>query len=133
MTPEQYAITSVEIDRDDRTTIVTVRPLDDRQAFNLGVSQIEPQFTEGLEGVGIARCRPEDHYDPQLGAYIATSRAIADLARATEARVVGLVRTEQEHQLDQLGERFSEAINEFVETYNGAMASVGHDGRIVSL
>ena len=56
-----------------RTTVSTVIP----EAGSLA---------DGLVGTGIARCRPDDHFDDVVGEKIATARAVQDLGRAMEAR-----------------------------------------------
>lgn len=39
---------------------------------------------QGLSGTGVARCRPEDVFVPEVGEAIALGRAIQDLGRQVE-------------------------------------------------
>lgn len=66
--------------------------------------------TRGLVGRGVARCRPEDHFDLDIGRQIAAARAQVDLARKIEEATIAAVRTEADY-------RMTEALNEFVDAF----------------
>lgn len=123
---------AVDLETDGQTTIAHVGPLGPTDLDHLGLTSLESEMTRGLVGVGIARCRPEDHYDQTIGTYIAVSRAMADIAAQIEARAVAAVVTERQYQLSELGKAGAAAINEVIETFNEAIAAAGAMDRIVS-
>lgn len=69
----------VDVEYDGLTTVVQMAADGDSYA-----SAMNPE----LIGIGVARCRPEDHYEADVGLDIASARAAADLARQHEERAL---------------------------------------------
>lgn len=55
--------------------------------------------TPNLCGLGTARCREDDHYDPRIGGDIALGRALQELGERVEAEAARLVVTEEQARL----------------------------------
>lgn len=100
--------------------MVSVGTLDFHVAFKKRDTHVTA-IAETARGVviayGSARCRKDDHYDPNIGMDIATGRALKDLGETVE--LIGLERsvTEQQFQNSQIVasielivDRFSEAM-----------------------
>ena len=124
---------NAEVETDGTTTIATVSSFGpDEMLARFGLVAVSPEFLNGINGVGIARCRPEDHYDEVIGTYIAVSRANADFVRQVEDRVIASVITEKQHRLDNIGEAMAGAINDLTEVFNEALHEAGSTGRITA-
>lgn len=108
----------LDIETDGRTTIATARP-------TIHPGTIAPQFSDGEEGVGIARCRKEDRFSENIGTYLAASRAIRELVDRVEQRALAAVETEQQARMRELGEDIAEGINDLIEGFNDAFAQAG--------
>lgn len=69
------------------TVLVTAHP-----------DSIGEMLTPGEVGVGVARCRPEDHFEEEVGLAIATARAAKDLSEKGERAALALSMTEEGYQ-----------------------------------
>lgn len=125
------ASVNVELELAGPTTIATVTPPTPEQYRRRGQVAMRPEFTEGLSGVGIARCRPEDHYDQGIGIYLATIRAHQNFLEQVAQRVVASVETETEYQQRIAGERVAAALQEVVDSFNNALEAAGIEGAII--
>lgn len=67
-----------------------------------GRRSLRPDLLEGLVGIGSARCRHDDHYEPDIGLMLATTRAIADFTSRAEEKIIAAVMTETEHEVHAL-------------------------------
>lgn len=114
----------LDLETDGRTTIVTARP-------SLNPFTIAPQFGDGLEGVGIARCRREDRFNPEIGTYLAASRAIANLVEQTEARALAAVETEQQALFREMGEDIADGVSDLIDSINEGFRRAGLGSLVV--
>lgn len=123
---EARIIADVQID--GRTTIATARGLTPEEWALIGVRPLRYEFTEGLVGYGIARCRPEDHYDEGIGVYLAVTRAGRNLLEQIEQRALAAVQTQQQFEVIEAAEDAADAINELLDIIQRLASKAGVDG-----
>lgn len=125
------SINSIEFEFLGATTIAHVHHPDQDILDRLCTVPVWPELVADLVGTGVARCRPEDHYDEDIGRYIAATRAMRHLGKQIEARVIASVVSEQQFQVDQAGEAASDALNDLIGAMNRVL-ELGGGGQIGS-
>lgn len=108
----------LEVESDGRTTITTAAPI-------IAPTSVAPHFSQGIVGIGIARCRKEDRFSPEIGLYLSASRAMRNLLDQVEERALSAVETEEQARMRELGEDIAEGINDLIEGFNDAFARAG--------
>jgi len=99
----RVSLLQVQTAFEGRLTRAVVEPVPEGEAMGrFRIQAVRPELDRGLIGYGEARCRPEDHFDRDIGEHIAVARAMADFAGQVVQRAAAMSVTEDQYRFGRL-------------------------------